>query len=487
MDKCIEESEGLTKENKLVPRIGIRIVIIGWLFFASTIIAQSTPQIEIDYATFSYDDQESLVELYFAVELSFFPYVTQDSGAIAEISVHLRLEPLTEDGNPGLAGDRLVREQEEKLLFVIPDTSSIMEGQLFLSRIQFRAKPGHYKLYVDLLATEHEEIQVSREVRIPDYSGKRTCMFSDIILASNIVATYDKEDPNYKNGRSILPNTNQLYGVGSEQLFYYVEAYNTDCAALDSGEYAVHVYVTEAGSPTNIPDLKKKSKRSVRQTDILVGTFELNDLGSGTYFLRAAILNSMNEVVAEEHRKFYVYNPTVETPQPVTDALDTNSFAKMTEKEIEQELKYIQIIANQQESRRIRRVQDLDGRRRMLMNFWNVRDPAPDVAGNEFRNQFYRLLAYANERYSLQRVEGWETDRGRIILKYGRPSDIESNLYERGWKPYEIWKYNNLPGEGQSEFIFADVDGFGEFELIHSTVAGERKLPDWPQRISDRY
>ena len=121
------------------------------------------------------------------------------------------------------------------------------------------------------------------------------------------------------------------------------------------------------------------------------------------------------------------------------------------------------------------------------MDFWEVRDPTPGAEGNEFRDEFYRLLMYANERYSAQRVEGWETDRGNTLLRYGRPANVESNMYERGRNPYEIWKYNNIPGEGQAEFIFADLDGFGDFELIHSTVAGERKLPDWPQRISDRY
>ncbi len=467
-------------------------VMVGTLLFvASGVMAQRSPQIEVDYASFVYDERESLVELYMAVEASSLTYAAQDSGYGAAVPLHLSLARSSADANRDLAEDRPVWVQEDELHFFVPDTSSIIEGQVFLRQTQFTVVPGKYELQVDLLITEQKMIQSRRDLIVPDYSQRENCLLSDITLASSIVDSDDNEDPHYKNGFSILPNTNQLYGVDSAQLFYYVEAYNTGCAASDSGEYTVLTYVAEASSPVRVLGLEKRSERSVRQTDILVGSFDLSDLGSGTYFLRIAILSSSNETIVEGSRKFFLFNPSVDTLQSdvITgdETFETSSYATMTEEEIERGLKYIQVIANERESRQIRRVQDLDERRRLLMDFWEVRDPTPGAGGNEFRDEFYRLLAYANERYSVQRVEGWETDRGNILLRYGRPTNIESNMYERGRKPYEIWKYNNIPGEGQAEFIFADLDGFGDFELIHSTVAGERKLPDWPQRISDRY
>ena len=490
MGLCIEP-RGLV-ERTLMHSICSLIVMVGSLLFvASSVMAQRSPQIGIDYASFAYDERESLVELYMAVEASSLPYAAQDSGYSATIPLHLSLARSSADANRDLPGDRPVWVQEDVFHFFVPDTSSIVEGQVFLRQTRFTVVPGEYELQVDLLIKEQEMIHSRRDLTVPDYSHRENCLLSDITLASSIVDSDDYEDPHHKNGLSILPNTNQLYGVDSAQLFYYVEAYNTSCAASDSGEYTVLTYVTEASSTVQLSGLEKRSERSVRQTDILVGSFDLSDLGSGTYFLRVAILSSINEAVVEENRKFFVFNPSVNTPQPGVTASDetfeASSYATMTEEEIERGLEYIQVIANEQESRQIRRVQDLDERRRLLMDFWKVRDPTPGVRGNEFRDEFYHLLAYANERYSAQRVEGWETDRGNTLLRYGRPANIESNMYERGRKPYEIWKYNNIPGEGQAEFIFADLDGFGDFELIHSTVAGERKLPDWPQRISDRY
>ena len=490
MDSCIK-SRGLV-ESKLMHSIRSLTVMAGSLLIVvSSVMAQRSPQIEVDYASFAYDERESLVELYVAVEASSPTYAVQDSGYSIAIPLHLSLVRSSADANRDLSEGRPVWVQEDELHFFAPDTSSIIEGRVFLRQTRFTVLPGKYELQVDLLITEQEVIQSRRDLVIPDYSQWENCLLSDIILASSIVDSNDNEDPHYKNGLSVVPNTNQLYGADSAQLFYYVEAYNTACAASDSGEYTVLVYVAEASSPVWVPGLEERSERNARQTDVLVGSFDLSDLRSGTYFLHVAILSSTNETVVEESRKFFVFNPSVNPLQSdvITgnETFETSSYATMTEEEIERGLKYIQVIANEREFRQIRRVQDLDERRRLLMDFWEVRDPTPGAEGNEFRDEFYRLLTYANERYSAQRVEGWETDRGNTLLRYGRPTNIESNMYERGRKPYEIWKYNNIPGEGQAEFIFADLDGFGDFELIHSTVAGERKLPDWPQRISDRY
>ena len=69
------------------------------------------------------------------------------------------------------------------------------------------------------------------------------------------------------------------------------------------------------------------------------------------------------------------------------------------------------------------------------------------------------------------------------MLTYGMPSDMQSRLFDRGTLPHEIWTYNNIPGEGQSSFIFVDEDGFGRFDLIHSTVTGEVQEFNWQNRV----
>ncbi len=465
-------------------------ILVGLFLVAVNGIAQPGPQIGIDYASFAYDDQESLVELYMAFEANSLAYVTEDSIYRSVVPLALKLSR-SSDVDLNLTSDTPVWSQENNLNFSLRDTSAIREGQVFLRQIRLTVPPGEYELEADLSTLYQDPLRASRDLIIPDYNDQDRCLISDITLASKIMPSNDREDPFYKNGLYILPNANQLYGEGSENLFYYAEAYGTQCVDPVRDEYTLLSYITEANRSTSIPGLQKRSKRSSRPTDILVGSFDLGSLNSGTYFLRMVILNHANEAMVEQSRKFFVFNPQVDSLQTtlVSDAVtfETSTYASMPVEEVENGLAHLRVIATDQESRRIKRVKDLDERRRLLMDLWNVRDPTPATGVNEFRDEFYSLLMYANERYSAQRVEGWETDRGNVLLRYGRPTVIESHMYERGLKPYEVWKYNNIPGEGQADFVFADLDGFGDFELIHSSVAGERKLPNWIQRISNSF
>jgi GWxTD domain-containing protein len=189
--------------------------------------------------------------------------------------------------------------------------------------------------------------------------------------------------------------------------------------------------------------------------------------------------------MAEQGRKFFVFNPEVEREQvtALEMSFETSPYATMSEEEVDRGIEHIHMIATDRERQRIKSIEDLDEQRRFLMEFWRTRDPNPNTPHNEYREEFYGRLQYANQRYTTSLREGWKTDRGRIIIKYGTPSQIDPHLYDRDSKPHEIWEFSNIPGEGQAIFVFADSNGFGDFQLIHSTVAGETQSPDWQQDV----
>ena len=64
-------------------------------------------------------------------------------------------------------------------------------------------------------------------------------------------------------------------------------------------------------------------------------------------------------------------------------------------------------------------------RERFIEEFWKRRDPTPDTVENEFKEEHYRRIAYANMHFGWQKVQGWETDRGRIYILYGPPNSIK--------------------------------------------------------------
>lgn len=117
-------------------------------------------------------------------------------------------------------------------------------------------------------------------------------------------------------------------------------------------------------------------------------------------------------------------------------------------------------------------------RENFIEQFWLVRNPHPDSGENEYKEEHYRRIAFANERFAAG-VPGWKTDRGRIYILHGAPDSIESHpaggpymrtAEEGGGEtityPFEVWHYRNLDGVGQNVDIeFVDTCGCGEYHL----------------------
>jgi GWxTD domain-containing protein len=108
-----------------------------------------------------------------------------------------------------------------------------------------------------------------------------------------------------------------------------------------------------------------------------------------------------------------------------------------------------------------------DERNKFIEQFWLRRDPTPDTVENEFKQEHYRRIGYANEHFASQ-LPGWKTDRGRIYIVYGPPDEIES--HPKGDKvrsyPFEQWRYHHIANVGDNIIIdFADADRSGEYRM----------------------
>ena len=304
--------------------------LLGLLLLATSSIAQQAPQMDIDYASFAYDEQESLVELYIAVEARSLTYEEGDSLYTSTIPLELSLLN-SSDTDLDASAERVVWKQQTDLQFAVMNLSVIREGQVFLRQVRLTVVPGEYRLQIVMPRSGQDPVQASRDVIIPDYSQQEGCALSDITLASRIIPSEDREDPFFKNELYIRPNASQLYGEGAANLFYYAEAYNTACAASGTGEYTMLIYVYKGGKPVPITGLEKRSKRAVRPTDVLVGRFDLSALASGIYSLRMEILDNTNESKVEQTRKFRVFNPAADSARPQPALFYMNSDAKIPE------------------------------------------------------------------------------------------------------------------------------------------------------------
>lgn len=128
-------------------------------------------------------------------------------------------------------------------------------------------------------------------------------------------------------------------------------------------------------------------------------------------------------------------------------------------------------------------------RERFIEAFWRRRDPDPTTEINEFKEEHYRRLAYANDHFTAA-VPGWKSDRGRIYIIHGPPDAIEKHLsaglynrppHEGGGStqayPFEVWFYRELEGVGTDvELEFVDVSLTGEYRLVSDPDAKDALL-----------
>lgn len=109
-----------------------------------------------------------------------------------------------------------------------------------------------------------------------------------------------------------------------------------------------------------------------------------------------------------------------------------------------------------------------DDRDRFIEAFWLRRDPTPGTAENEFKEEHYRRIAYANVHFA-QEVPGWKTDRGRIYIVYGPPEGIKTDSARSSGdpaKPTQVWHYHSIMGYGQNvDLDFVDVCRCGDYRL----------------------
>jgi GWxTD domain-containing protein len=156
-------------------------------------------------------------------------------------------------------------------------------------------------------------------------------------------------------------------------------------------------------------------------------------------------------------------------------------------------------IISEEERKAFKTLSNDEERDAFIEQFWLRRNPNPDSPENEFREEHYRRIAYANEHFASGKP-GWKTDRGRVYIAWGPPDSIESHpsggFYQRPPEegggetttfPFETWHYRYIEGIGENtDLEFVDSCQCGDFHftidrsekdaLLHTPGAGQTTM-----------
>lgn len=367
------------------------------------------------------------------------------------------------------AGRQLLRDEWKQT--VQAGSAAEVAGNFFPVQFDLPLAPARYQLRLDLTETTTNKTgsAVLPFQALPLNTPR--LQLSDLQFSSNIKA--DTAAGRFgKNGLQITPYASRLYGGALTLLYFYFEIYNL--AAADS--YEVHYSIRDDQQKT-VRRLPPKIARQPGNGSVEVGAISIGTLTAPSYQLQVEVKDRARQTAVAMAKSFFVLAPPAGAASEVEQRL-----AAMTEKELKMHLEQIQYLLVEDDKLMLAEL-EVPAQKSYLAQLWKGWDTRPETPVNEFWTEYFQRIAYADKNFSSAFVPGWKSDRGRIVIKFGIPNEVERFPAETDARPHEVWYYYR---EGRKKFIFADIEGQGRYELVFSSDERELTRPDWRLIIGER-
>ena len=359
---------------------------------------------------------------------------------------------------------------------------SIVEDFYDIKRIPIR--PGEYTFSISLtdLNSENKPVNTSFPVTIEALESGVTA--SDI---QTIEYAFPTEQLNgfTKSGYYMIPRLSTFYPKELKSIPVYLELYQTH--QLTDTIFGVKQWISSTDTGKEIEEYTSYSKHKVGEVVPVLRNVNIANLTTGKYALNYSVISkNMAELVTQ--RYFFERSNDIEVSYDVeTLVLDPTFQASLTTDSVSYFLESLIPISKPAEIKNILSVlksKDEDRQRRHLQAFWSKTTPEnPSESWIKYKMQ----VQLVERLYANNFQEGFETDRGRVYLQYGSPTNIIQREVSSTEYPYEIWQYNKIGQFSNRRFIFYNPDLVNNaYRLLHSDMLGELKNPAWPQMLNSR-
>jgi len=422
----------------------------------------------VDLSRFRYDETKTYIEIYYG----FYPRLItygfmngQYEGAIF----------LTTKMTNKETGERVI-DNTSVIPLSVRDTSAGANRNLLVSQSGYAIPFGEYSLEVVVVDSIAPARRDSVTLDVVARANGGGMWASDPELCSQIVASTNTGDPFYKNSLEVVPNPTLVYGVMTYPvLFYYYELYGVP------SDRNLKLKASIVDGTGKVVREAEKEKTYGASNVVEVGTMNVSALESGKYIFRCTIQDAAGEVRTTSEKAFFVFNPHIRTVAVTDAAVIETQLAGLGSDELADEFRKCQYIATDQHVKLFAQLTKPDAQKQFLAQFWV--DAEKGIQGKPpiKRHLYLQRVAVAQQRFSAFSKEGWRTDRGRVLILFGEPDQIDRFPSSESAKPHEIWNYYQL--ENGVEFVFVDRSGFGEYVQVHSSKRGELRDEQWQRYL----
>ncbi len=345
-----------------------------------------------------------------------------------------------------------------------------------------------YELEIkDLNDPSTATFKYTEEVSLDSHEGKLG--ISDIELVEELKKAIETS-PLTKSGYDMIPLVMNFYPKEFDKLVGYAEIYHSDTAFGADGAFLLKEYIESYETGKMFGDLIRHSREKAAGVVPVLSVFNISSLPSGNYNYVLEVRNRNNELV-DMRKTFFQREGTIqEFNFAQLDEIDLNE-ATLLNSIPSDSLGYfilsLQPIATESEIPVIvkdMRKADDETRQRFFFAFWKKRNASePQKEWDKYRQAVYKT----NAAFGTSIRQGFETDRGRIYLKYGAPNSLMDRPNEPSTYPYQIWHYYQIGQFSDRRFIFYQPDLVtNDYELLHSNMRGEVQNYRWPTFLNSR-
>ncbi len=416
---------------------------------------------------------------YLEVQLNFVGHTLTYKDVAGKMKGELEITHLFLQGEKVVFFDKYVLSTPEVIDSLVED---------FYDIHRYALEPGEYtyELIIQDNFSDNAPISVEKPISITDLSNQIS--FSSITGAESINYA-DEVYPTLftKMGYDIVPLISNYFPTELNFLPYYVEVYGTDIYSDDS------IFLVEQKISSNemTLDMEMYTRYYRYHPGAIKGIAKVVDISllpTGNYTLELSVLSRNKEVVARQHYNFD-RNNSDEVNQVALDniVLDPAFMESIPDDSTGYYVASLIPISGPSEVRNILDIlkeRDNEKNIKYIQAFW--RQSAKNNAYAEWMK--YRAQVHQVERlFGTNYQVGFETDRGRVYLQYGQPSQVTEQPQSNSEYPYEIWQYDKIGRFSNKRFIFYNTTNINnDFKLLHSDLVGELQNFRWQYALNKR-
>ncbi|MCI4668713.1 MAG: GWxTD domain-containing protein [Bacteroidia bacterium] len=483
-------------------KVALFIILLGGLVFGQN--PNGGPGLFLDVCRFNFPFIEAgsnsgndntlsgspFVEIQIAVAGNSLSFIEEAPNSYqAKVHIDLRLFKLENGDTIQVDRDRynLQLPPERK----IQDTTLNSRQKANLLNVHtLRVEAGKYLINataVDSFSLSLIKSQAIREFNVEALVSEKLA-FSDVKWsAGEIQPNSTKKRVATARRANIIPMvTNQTF-INEKALSFYMEIYNANQVFGEKANITMRSVIYQGDN--RLFNYQSKDKPSVAGIiNVFKEEIPIENLPSNIYYLQIEVF-AQGRPMKTFRQKFYVYNSSIASTydrNTIASNSDVDVFNSYTEEELEYYLQTLRYQATIDERNFIKVLENYQQKKNFIFSYFERRKSS-DKTVRALWNGHLMALKYVNQEFKSALKEGWQTDRGRVLLTHGIPNHVDRHPSQSGMIPYEIWRYNKLGPQNSVLFVFYDPDlATNEYQLLHSNKYGEINNPRWRTLLDSR-